>query len=111
MPKIPLALRGYSQLAEYIGKYPESGIFRRFGSLNAKNTLYYQAELQYLEKKLLEIENRDYNMSIRQPGLHDCTVDWHWLGGEQRDREKEEQLEIVTKIRKILPMYSMSRVL
>ena len=42
-------MNGYSELASIMGKYSEMGILRRFGTLNAQNLLYLQAELTELE--------------------------------------------------------------
>jgi hypothetical protein len=43
---------GYPSLAGQIELRPETAIFRRFGSLNAENLLYLQAELTSLEREL-----------------------------------------------------------
>jgi hypothetical protein len=51
--------KGYPQVATFIGNRPEMAIVRRFGSLNARNILYLQAELMYIEKQLLACEKKD----------------------------------------------------
>ncbi|KAI1173336.1 hypothetical protein F4777DRAFT_600714 [Nemania sp. FL0916] len=43
---------GYPRLASLMGTHPEMAAFRRFGSLNALNLLYLQAELIGLEDQL-----------------------------------------------------------
>ncbi|KAI0529930.1 hypothetical protein GGR58DRAFT_525637 [Xylaria digitata] len=43
---------GYPRFASLMGAHPEMAAFRRFGSLNALNLLYLQAELIGLENKL-----------------------------------------------------------
>ncbi|GAW23977.1 hypothetical protein ANO14919_135560 [Xylariales sp. No.14919] len=43
---------GYPRLASLMGAHPEMTAFRRFGSLNALNLLYLQAELVGLENEL-----------------------------------------------------------
>ncbi|KAI1445732.1 hypothetical protein F5Y02DRAFT_98910 [Annulohypoxylon stygium] len=43
---------GYSRLASLMGAHPEVATFRRFGTLNALNLLYMQAELTSLENAL-----------------------------------------------------------
>jgi hypothetical protein len=52
-------IKGYSVLAEQMGKFPQLGIFHNFGALNARNILYLQAELTYLEQRLIAMEKRD----------------------------------------------------
>jgi trans-aconitate methyltransferase len=47
---------GYPKLARYIQTYPECAIYRRFGSLNSQNLLYFQADLTHLEQKLRQLE-------------------------------------------------------
>ncbi|KZF22469.1 hypothetical protein L228DRAFT_246760 [Xylona heveae TC161] len=51
-------VKGYPQLAHEVGTEPSWLIFRRFSVLNARNLLYYQAELVQLEHELNELEAR-----------------------------------------------------
>ena len=50
----------YTRLAALVGTHPETAIFRRFKTLNAKNLLYMQSELVHLEAELsnIELENK-----------------------------------------------------
>ncbi|KAF2438271.1 hypothetical protein P171DRAFT_477653 [Karstenula rhodostoma CBS 690.94] len=50
---------GYPKLAERIAVLPETGIYRRFDALNARNLLYLQSELCTLENAIREQEERD----------------------------------------------------
>lgn len=50
---------GYSRLASLMGAHPETAILRRFGSLNALNLLYLQAELTNLENSLHKAATAD----------------------------------------------------
>jgi hypothetical protein len=50
---------GYRSLASAMGESPQWAIFKRFGTLNAQNLLYLQAELTSLEKKLLAYIKED----------------------------------------------------
>ena len=50
---------GYRRLASAMGESPQWAIFKRFGTLNAQNLLYLQAELTSLENKLLEYIKED----------------------------------------------------
>ncbi|KAL8788161.1 MAG: hypothetical protein Q9213_001800 [Squamulea squamosa] len=50
---------GYPRLARLMGSNPALAIFRRYGSLNAQNILYMQAEINELEKELQDIARED----------------------------------------------------
>jgi hypothetical protein len=52
-------IEGYPKLASHMGTYPECAIYRRFGSLNSQNLLYFQSELTHLELKLRRLEATD----------------------------------------------------
>ena len=106
IPEIPEPVPGYPQLASHIAEMSELGIYSRFGALNARNILYYQAELAHLEIELLKTEKADYDRSAIDPQLKDCASDWYWLGGDYRDTTKEKQLKIFQRIREIIPKYS-----
>ncbi|KAF2726565.1 hypothetical protein EJ04DRAFT_453101 [Polyplosphaeria fusca] len=49
---------GYAKLAALISKEKDYAIFRKFGTLNARNLLHLQAELSDLESRLLEIDTK-----------------------------------------------------
>ncbi|KAF2725246.1 hypothetical protein K431DRAFT_300152 [Polychaeton citri CBS 116435] len=51
--------RGYHRLADLMGHYPETAIFRRFGSLNMLNLLSLQAELIDLQIQFRDIWAED----------------------------------------------------
>ncbi|KAL9032127.1 MAG: hypothetical protein Q9180_006684 [Flavoplaca navasiana] len=50
---------GYPRLAHLMGSDPALAIFRRYGSLNAQNLLYMQAEINELQRELQEIALED----------------------------------------------------
>jgi hypothetical protein len=52
-------MASYTSLAALMARYPEVMILRKYADLNAKNLLYYQAELASLEQELQEIEDED----------------------------------------------------
>ena len=52
-------MEGYPKLASLMGACPEVAILRRFGSLNARNLLYLQAELVALEETLRACTERN----------------------------------------------------
>ncbi|KAF2192335.1 hypothetical protein K469DRAFT_730925 [Zopfia rhizophila CBS 207.26] len=73
-----------------MGLFPETAIFRNFGALNARNLLYYQAELIYLENKLKKAEERDS----------------HSEKGRITPSTDTTQLDLVMKIRSRLKEYN-----
>lgn len=54
-----LTMGGYPKLASFMGANPEVAILRRFGALNARNLLYFQAELVALEAELKGFADQD----------------------------------------------------
>ena len=52
-------LEGFAEFSEFISCDSENLIYRRFGSLGARNLLYLQAELQLLEAQLRDFDKRD----------------------------------------------------
>ncbi|KAH8165634.1 hypothetical protein CIB48_g2605 [Xylaria polymorpha] len=68
---------GYPRLASLMGAHPEMATFRRFGSLNALNLLYLQAELVDLENKLLKQAKTDAESGHFEPSIYHR--DWQTL--------------------------------
>jgi len=93
---------GYPRLAEQMGLVPESGIFRTFSALNAKNLLYLQAELVTLEKILLECELEDSKATEKAR----YALDWFWLSRSQEADADPKQIRLVLEIRSKLKEYS-----
>ena len=50
-----VARTGYPKLADFVGTDPHLAIFKKFGSLNAENLFYMQAEIAGLEQELQQI--------------------------------------------------------
>jgi hypothetical protein len=104
MAQIP-TMNGYSKLASLMGSHPELAIFRRFGTLNAQNLLYLQAELVHLERKLQRCVASD----IASGHADRIIYDRHWQSltesGSRPDGDPE-QWETALKIRKLLKEYS-----
>ena len=99
-------VKGYPKLARSMGLRPESAIFRSFGALNAKNLLYMQAELTYLEENLREMEVADHASDEGEKARY--ASDWFWLevSAEERDGVDASQLSLILKIREKLREYS-----
>lgn len=99
----PSPTEGYPKLAHHMGTYPECAIYRRFGSLNSQNLLYFQAELTHLERKLRRLEATD--LASTQGNRSNYSKDWYWLNNSVFE-ENSEQLETVREIRSKLKEYS-----
>ncbi|KAK0109283.1 hypothetical protein ONS96_003103 [Cadophora gregata f. sp. sojae] len=96
-------VEGYPKLACHMGRYEQSAIYRRFGSLNSQNILYLQAELVHLERRLRRAENED---SASPDGNRSkYSRDWYWLNSYATD-EGSDQWEIILNIRHMLKDYN-----
>lgn len=97
---------GYPKLAEHFGEHPDFASFRRFGALNSRNLLYYQAELLELEEELEGVERRDDSLSKSGTG-NDRAATWYWLGGKGKETQNNnDQLLLVMRLRELLQQYS-----
>ncbi len=94
---------GYPRLASHIGLYPDFAIYRRFGSLNAQNLLYYQAELVHLEQTLRKQEIADSSSQEGSKSLY--ARDWYWLK-DSETKEDDAQLRTILSVRERLKEYS-----
>lgn len=93
---------GHPKLASLMGLIPEIAVFRRFGFLNKLNLLHMQAELKYLEDKLIKIQQRD----SRSLGIENRYArDSYWL--RESDGGDNRQSELLLDIRIKLEKYSM----
>lgn len=99
-------MEGYPELASIMGRYFEMGILRRFGTLNALNLLYLQAELIELESELQEIAGKDVKSDI--PFRSDFAHDWVLLSKPIGNGD-EKQWQKVLQIRAKLKEYSERR--
>lgn len=94
---------GYPKLAERIAVLPETGIYRRFDALNARNLLYLQSELCTLEVEIREQEERDQQdqigISFKFATDHACMLN-------DTTKVSRTQLNLVEKLRKKISQYS-----
>jgi hypothetical protein len=95
---------GYPKIARLMGENPDLAIFRSFRELNARNLLYYQAELVHLEDQLHHIEWDDSRST--DPMASRTSRDWFWMRASAETGEGGGQLETVLRIRSILKEYS-----
>jgi hypothetical protein len=94
---------GYDKLASLIGDQAGLAMYRRFGSLAAKNLLYMQAELVLLEDELKTIAECDH----QDPRCADLRMCWQALRNAPKEGARNLQwqkfLEIRTKINEYCP--------
>ena len=95
---------GWPLIARGMAVVPSLEAYGRFRELNVKNLLYYQIELDLLQRRLESEEKRDFR---RQD-----TSTYHKSGarliqsGEQDGSRHHRQWEIVLNIREVLDKYS-----
>lgn len=98
-------MNGYTKLASFISSHPELAIFRRFGTLNAQNLLYLQAELVHLENRLKECLKADASSGQIDRTMYDR--DWQSLSESTFAPDgNPEQWATALQIRKTLKEYS-----
>jgi hypothetical protein len=98
-------MAGYIKLASLMGAHPEVAIFRRFGTLNAQNLLYLQAELISLDLKLKRCAKADAESGHPDRTIYDR--DWQSLHESlQAPDGNPEQWQTILSIRKTLKEYS-----
>ena len=98
--------QGYDRLSAFMGYFPEAAIFRRFATLNAKNILYLQAELLWLEEQLEKVADDDAQSSSER--RRHFSREWFRLShsGDHPDGSSR-QWTVFMKIRRALSEYSM----
>lgn len=94
----------YQKLSRFMGRWPEMSIFRRFGSLNAQNILFLQAELAHLEYELGEIREEDSNSDDETKKKF--AQSWYEVSQKPEDGEQSEQYQKILEIREKLSEYS-----
>lgn len=94
---------GYDKLASLIGDHPGLSIYRRFGSLAAKNLLYMQAELVLLEDELKAIAECDQ----QDPRCTDLRTSWEALRHAPETGARNLQWQKFLEIRAKLTEYCL----
>jgi hypothetical protein len=106
-------LEGFAEFSRFIASDDDLFLYRRFGSLAARNIVYLQAELQSLEDQLKELDEAD-RMLVERPGDQDekSAVDGAaraWESFEYQAREgnkrQKKKMGVVLRIRMILKEY------
>lgn len=98
------SMGNYQTFANFLGKHADMNMFRRFGSLQAQNILFFQAELAYLEDELCVIRERrasgDPEKEHAKERHSKCFRDL------QKDGESSEEFKKTMEIRAKLNEYS-----
>ncbi|PWY75031.1 hypothetical protein BO70DRAFT_431023 [Aspergillus heteromorphus CBS 117.55] len=97
-------LQGYDKLAALMTVDPGSSIFRRFSKLNAKNLLYLQAELAYVQADLDDIIEEDMVSGSEEKANYPFSV-WSLKGSPE---EQPAQWVKVLEARRLLNEYKTS---
>lgn len=100
----PKPVAGYPALAQFMGKIPESAVFRRFGALTALDLLYRQAELMLFEERLRKDQERDSESTMEMQ--RNFALDWYMLADEGSDSDRR-QWQLVLQMRPKLKEYRL----
>lgn len=105
-------LEGFTDFSHYMASDDALFIFRRFGSLSARNILYLQAELQLLEQQLQELDELDNNV-LRQLGegnekalVDSAARSWESFK-DQADRVERQKtkMDLIVRLRTLMKEY------
>ncbi|KAJ6259656.1 hypothetical protein Dda_5294 [Drechslerella dactyloides] len=94
---------GYPSTAAIMSTDAELSVYRRFDRLNARNLLYYQAELMYLESKLDKLDEEDRLLENPEHKYHLRHYRELW---DAQDERTEKRRDVVTEIRYFLKEYN-----
>jgi hypothetical protein len=107
VPKDPLP--GWPMVTKLITDVPDFEAFPTFKALNIKSLLYYQAELDDIQRRLHKLEYEDNILGERR-GLEDAQV-WgeradYIMACEYEDPAHRKQWDLIQRMRKVLKAYS-----
>jgi hypothetical protein len=105
-------LEGFADFSHYIASDDSLPIYRRFGSLGSRNILYLQAELQFLEQHLDELDDADRELIQGNSGDEKKLLDdaararesftYQDKNGNERQRKK---MKLILRIREVMKAY------
>ncbi len=106
-------LQGYVEFSNFIASDHSLSIYRKFAVLGARNLLYLQAELQYMELKLKQFDREEKRRMIKlgnidkQRSLDAATRSWEDMEkqAQQGDTKQAEKLEMIYETRRLLELY------
>ncbi|RVD83195.1 uncharacterized protein DFL_007593 [Arthrobotrys flagrans] len=96
---------GYPSTAAIISTDSELSVYRRFDRLNARNFLYYQAELMYLESELDKLDGEDNLKKGAEEKHHLKHFKELWEGDDERIMKRRR---VVMEMRYLLKEYNTS---
>lgn len=97
--------KGYPKMAARMGLIPQTAMFRRFGTLNARNLLYFQNELAEIEENLQEQALEDAKSDVGKKKLYSQYFYWLNDATEERDGDVKQRV-LVMRLRETLKEYS-----
>jgi hypothetical protein len=83
-------LEGFADFSHYIASDDSLPIYRRFGSLGSRNILYLQAELQFLEQHLDELDDADRELIQGNSGDEKKLLDELTVNDNRRDNTSSQ---------------------
>lgn len=101
--------QGHQRLADFMAEHPANAVFRRFGSLNALNLLYYQAELTELEIDLCKVAKIDRESTDRHRQLYFRSyllLSQGKTDSNDTASESMAQWKLILKLRSVMKEYS-----
>jgi hypothetical protein len=98
-------VKGYPKIAARMSLIPETAMFRRFGALNARNLLYLQSDLAYIEKELEQLEWEDSKSNIGKRNRYAQNMRFLHTASVARDGGTKQR-ELVMRMRETLHQYS-----
>lgn len=103
-------LHGWPELSKLIADNPGFEAFPVFRELHIKSLLYYQAELDDLRTQLHRLEWKDHRDHRRFDRCEELSerVDVLLRCRDKEEKKAQMQINLITKIRKVLKEYSTS---
>ncbi|KAH4116562.1 hypothetical protein HBH47_166270 [Parastagonospora nodorum] len=96
---------GYPKIAARMSLLPETGMFRRFGALNARNLLYLQGDLARIEEDLVKLEWEDSQSAKGEKQYYSHSSKLLGNASVLRDGDVKQR-ELVEKMRDTLHLYN-----
>ena len=107
-------LEGFAEFSRFVASDDTLSVYRRFGVLGARNCLYLQAELQFLEQQLEDSDTAD--LALLRPSaqenkerklLDDAARSWEsftYQAQEGNERQKTK-IRLILRIREVTKEY------
>ena len=96
-------LEGFPSLSHFIGGDSQEAIYRRFGSLSARNLLYQQSELHRLEHEL-ELYDEEDAQDLDNVSAQQRARQWEYLAVDDSDSARLRR-ELQDKIKSRVKEY------